>query len=282
MAALHRLRRPAWAIAPVVSIAGVVFAVRAAPNSARALTYLALVAVPVLAAGALAVLARGARPGRAALVLPLFALAWIDRGGLVGEASGLALEALSCVTLGCLLVAVAPRRWLRIGVVLMAAADTWLVVADLLQAPNAVLIAAHPAGGLPQLQRVLFGSATLGYGDLFVAGVVGALFAADAKLQRRAVLLAAALALASDLLFFVVRELPATVPIAIAMLAVDCSRRRRGAQAPVGTRADSRETTSSTVHSRTPIRSSSLSPRSYSPELASRTSAMRKSRSLAS
>jgi hypothetical protein len=115
----------------------------------------------------------------------------------------------------------------------MALVDAALVVADLLQAPNNVLNAAHPAAGLPQLQRALFGSALVGYGDLFVAGVVGAMLATNPRLQRRGALLAAGLALLFNLLFFVVKELPATVPIALALVIIDAheaglGRLRRG------------------------------------------------------
>ena len=122
------------------------------------------------------------------------------------------------MTLGSLLVALAPRYALKLGVVAMAAVDTALVVANLLQAPNSVLNAAHPAAGLPQLQRELFGSALMGYGDLFIAGVVGALLAYDRHVQRRAVVVAALLGLLFDLLFFAVNNLPATVPIAATLL----------------------------------------------------------------
>ncbi len=140
------------------------------------MTYLALVAVPALAALALGWLAWDAeqpRPLRALLVVPLFALAWADRGGMAGEAAALALSALSCAALGALLAAVTPPRWLAAGIVAMAAADAALVVSELLQRPNNALNAAHPAAGLPRLQSAVFGSAVMGYGDLFVAGVLG-------------------------------------------------------------------------------------------------------------
>ena len=45
-----------------------------------------------------------------------------------------------------------------------------LVVSEELQRPNNALNAAHPAAGLPRLQSAVFGSAAMGYGDLFVAG----------------------------------------------------------------------------------------------------------------
>jgi len=158
---------------------------------------------------------------RALLVVPLlFALAWADRGGLAGEASALALTALSCAALGALLAAVTPPRWLAAGIVAMAAADTALVVSELLQKPNDALNAAHPAAGLPRLQSAVFGSAVMGYGDLFVAGVLGALLASTMgrRWQLRGAALTMLLALGLDLLFFFVNELPATAPPALTLL----------------------------------------------------------------
>jgi len=233
---LERLRGPLWAIIPAASIVVVVLGLRAAAGAAQGITYLALVAVPVLAAVALARASRRARPPFALAVAPLFALAWIDGSGLAGQTAALALTALSCVTLGTLLAAVAPARWLKLGIVAMAAVDTWLVVSDLLQAPNNVLNAAAPAAGLPQLQYAPWGSAVMGYGDLFIAAVLGALLAREAnRRQGTATLLAAALALSFNLLFFFVNELPATVPIAVTLIVLD--RRvivRRLARRPTG------------------------------------------------
>ena len=181
LGALRRLRGRRWAVIPPLSIVGFVFVARGAEQaSAQGLTYLALVAVPLLAALALGWLAWNAhppRPARALLVAPLFALAWADRTGLAGEAAALALSVLSCVSLGVLLAAVTPPRWLAGGIVAMAVADTTLVVSDLLQRPNNALNAARPAAGLPQLQSATFGTAVMGYGDLFVAALLGALLA---------------------------------------------------------------------------------------------------------
>ncbi|HXS47759.1 MAG TPA: hypothetical protein VN756_09895, partial [Solirubrobacterales bacterium] len=107
----------------------------------------------------------------------------------------------------------------------MAAVDVWLVAAELLQGPNAVLTAAAPAG-LPRLQAIHFGSARMGFGDLFLAATLGCLLAAEGSRQVRAALLVAVLALASDLLFFAVDTLPATVPIALALALVEWHDRR--------------------------------------------------------
>jgi hypothetical protein len=236
LGALTRLRGRRWAAVPPLSVIGFVFVTRAAEKaSAQGLTYLALFAVPLLAASALGWLAWNAnppRPARALLVAPLFALAWVDRGGLAGEAAALVLSALSCVSLGVLLAAMTPPRWLAAGIVTMAVADTTLVVSDLLQRPNDTLNAAHPAAGLPRLQSAVFGSAVMGYGDLFVAALLGALLALTLGryTQRRAAVLAALLALSFDLLFFVIDELPATVPVALTLIVVVLVRRRRSSR----------------------------------------------------
>jgi hypothetical protein len=232
---VRRLRGRRWALIPPLSVIVFAIVVGAAERaSAQGLTYLALVAVPALAALALGWLTPRARPRRALLVVALFALAWGLRGMLVGEAAALALSALSCVALGVLLASVTPPRWLGAGIVAMAVADTALVVSDQLQKPNSALNAAHPAAGLPRLQDAVFGSAVIGYGDLFVAGVLGALLIVSLgrAQQARGAVLAAGFALAFDLLFFAVDELPATVPIALTLIAVMALRRRPARSAP--------------------------------------------------
>jgi hypothetical protein len=202
---------------PAGSIAVVIAAVGADSATADLLTYLALVAVPPLAALALAGICRGARPSLALLVAPLFAIAWAASGTLAGEACGLALSGLACVTLGTWLVALVPSGWLKLGIYAMAAIDAALVIADLLQGPNAVLAGAAPGAGLPRLQSEVFGSAMLGFGDLFIAATLGALLVRDHRPQFPAAALAAAIALSFDLLFLWVPELPATVPIALTL-----------------------------------------------------------------
>ena len=229
--ALGPLRGRRWALIPPLSIIAFVFGARAAQHaSAQGLTYLALVAVPALAVLAVGWLVRGARPRWTLLVGVLFALAWADGGQLPGEAAALLLSGLSCVALGVLLAALTPPRWLSAGIIAMALADTALVASDLLQRPNNALNAARPVAGLPQLQSAVFGSAVMGYGDIFIAATLGGLLALrfGRAAQRRAAVLTAALALASDLLFFAINELPATVPVALALVAVLLRRRRQG------------------------------------------------------
>ena len=223
---LERFRSGWWAVVPLGSIVVVIFGIEAASQSADALTYLALVAVPPLAAIALAGAARGGRPAYAVAVLPLFAIAWANRHGLVGEACGIALSVLACVTLGVLLAQVAPLSWLKVGIVLMAIGDTVLVVSQQLQAPNNLLNIAAPGLGLPQLQRAQFGSAVVGFGDLFIAAVFGAVLAAEGRRLGGPARLTLLIGLGFNLLFFVTDLLPATVPVALALIAVELTRTR--------------------------------------------------------
>lgn len=228
---LDRLRSRWWALVLPLSIVVVISAIAIDSASARFLTYLALIAVPPLAAVAVAWLIRGARLELALAVIPLFALAWAARGALGGEAAALALSALACVSLGWLVACIVPAPWLKLGIYVMAVVDTWLVASDLLQAPNAVLNTVAPGGGLPRLQLASFGSAVMGFGDLFVAATLGALLASyGRRLQLRGAALAAILCVAFDLLFFAVDELPSTVPVALTLAYLEVLSRRPKAE----------------------------------------------------
>src|SRR5438132_2492395 len=96
LAWIGRLGTRAWAAIPAASVLAFVIIARAAAHaSAQTLTYLALGAVPLLAALALGWLVGGARRAYVLLVPALFALAWVDRGGLAGELAAVLLAALT-------------------------------------------------------------------------------------------------------------------------------------------------------------------------------------------
>src|SRR5204863_2458121 len=118
----------------------------------------------------------------------------------------LLLTALGCLTLGWLLAAITPTSWLKLGIVGMAILDSILVFSHLLDQPNATLNAAAPAGGLPQLQYVSFGSAVMGYGDFFIAGVLGGVLVVDRRPQVPVAVACLVIAGCFDLLFFVTDE----------------------------------------------------------------------------
>jgi hypothetical protein len=224
---LRRLRGRAWALIAPASIVVVIVAINAASAVADGLTWLAFVAVPPLAALALGRAAHGASP-RAAIpaAAALLAVAWAAKGSLSGDVAAALLTALSCVALGWLIGAVTPTLPLKAGIVLMAAIDAYLVFSNELQGPNATLIAAAPLPSLPQLQFVQLAGASVGYGDLFIAGVFGAVVAVEGRSQLRAAALTLVLATAFDLLFWVFDELPATVPVALALVISEVGSRR--------------------------------------------------------
>jgi hypothetical protein len=223
--ALSRLRSGWWALWLPLPLAATIGAIALDSGSASFFTWLALIAVPPLAAAALGFVVRGARPWYAALAAPLFAIAWAAHGDLGGNAAALALSALACTSLGWLLACVVPERWLQLGILAMAAIDAYLVGTELLQQPNGVLNTAAPSANLPRLQLVHLGSAVMGFGDVFVAATLGAMLARDRRWQLRGALVAALAGCAFDLLFFTVDVLPSTVPIAVTLVIVELWRR---------------------------------------------------------
>jgi hypothetical protein len=228
---LQRFRGGWWALVLPLSIAVVIVAINLLPQSADVLTWVALLLIPPGCALALGWAMHGARWWLAPLAAPLLALAWADQTTRVGQLAATALIVGSCVTLGRLLAGAAPLTLLKLGLVAMAITDAILVFGNQLQAPNAVLIAAAPGAGLPQLQSASFGFASLGYGDFFAAGVLGGILALEGRSQLIAAAALLVVSYAWDQLFLVVDTIPATVPPAIVLIGYECvahvSGRRR-------------------------------------------------------
>ena len=67
----------------------------------------------------------------------------------------------------------------------------------------------------------------MGYGDIFLAAVLGAILVFEHRRRDSIALLTTVLALAFGLLFFFVRELPATVPVAVALVIAELRDRAR-------------------------------------------------------
>jgi hypothetical protein len=234
---LTRFGGRAWALVLPLSIAVVVAAITLVPGVAVALSWLALLGIPPLAAVALGWGMHGARPPLALLAVLLLVLGWTQQNTLAGDLALVALTALSCVTLGRLLAGLVPLGWLDLGIVAMAVIDAILMFGNQLQAPNQVLNTAVPAAGLPQLQYLAMPHASMGYGDVLVAGVLGGVLAARREPQWPVALLVLGLSVAWDTLFAFFDTLPATVPVAVAT--VVCALRRRRAWTVSGDRARS-------------------------------------------
>jgi hypothetical protein len=235
---LHRLRTGAWAWVLPISLGGTIALIAAFPGLAPSFTYLSLVALPVLAVPALVIpwLAtwRGPVVGVAAAAV-LFAVSWAAQGSMLGQGAALAITALSCTTLASYLCAVAPTRLLKVAIVVMAVLDAYLVFGQLLETPNTAINVASPGSGLPQLQFGAFGSALVGYGDLFIAATLGGVLVTRRMRWRGAAVVLGCSAV-FDLLFLVVGTLPATVPVAVALLILELVPRWARADARAVTR----------------------------------------------
>jgi prepilin signal peptidase PulO-like enzyme (type II secretory pathway) len=233
----QRFRRSGWVLVLPLSIAVVVAAIAAVPQSADVLTWVALILVPIGGALALGWAMRGGRPALAALAVPLLIVAWTMQDERAGELAALVLIAGSAITAGRLIAGVAPLDLLKAGVILMAVVDAVLVFSGNLEHPNDVLVAASPGAGLPQFQSASFNGAGLGYGDFFAAAVVGAIFAVERRPQFALAALMIAVALAWEQLFLVYDGvLPFTIPPALVLVAAEAhdlvrasrARRRSG------------------------------------------------------
>jgi hypothetical protein len=198
---LRALRHPLFATLPLLGLVGVVLWLRAAPQQAGALAEIALLGVPLLA------LIAAARTGLVALALVVaMVLVTIHDTHSV---------------LGALLVEVTPARWLGLGIAATAAVDLVLVASGFLGPATLALNSAGVTESLPQLQRVQLGPLTMGYADLFLPALVGALLATRARTRHWVALLTLCFALAAGSIFLVADRLPATVPVALALLVVE-------------------------------------------------------------
>ena len=207
-AVLLRLGGRGWALIAPVSVVLSVVAIAAASASADAITWIAFILVPIGCALALGWAAHGARPWLAVAVVPLLAAALAAPDDPFGRAARLVLIVGSVVTAGRLLAGVAPLRWLKVGVVAMAVIDAVFIFGDLWGDQNAAFDAAAPAAGLPRLQ-VADVEHLDGLWGLFVAGLVGAILAAERQPQLLAAVATLAAAQAWNQLFLVVDSLPA-------------------------------------------------------------------------
>lgn len=214
---LRALRHPLFAAVPLLALLGVVVWLRAKPGDAGALAELALLGVPLLA------LIAAARTGLIAfaLMLVLVVITVRDHHSVAGQLAALGLIAASCTVLGAVLVEVTPARWLGLGIAATAAVDLVLVASGFLAPATLALNSAGVADSLPQFQRVELGPLTMGYADLFLPALVGALLATRARTRHWVALLTLCFALAAGLVFLVADRLPATVPVALALLVVE-------------------------------------------------------------
>lgn len=215
---LARLRSPWFALVLPGSIAACVIAVCVWHDAAKGLADLALMASPPLAALSLGYAVRGARRRLIGLVPVLVGLIVLRPELWAAGAASVALTSLSAISLAAVVTSLTPLRWMKRSIVAMCVLDVVLVATGVLGPVADLLNAAAPGHGLPQLQSIDVGGITQGYGDLFLAAVLGRVIAIEGRGQIPIALLTLVLAMGLDSLLEFADTLPATVPAAVALL----------------------------------------------------------------
>lgn len=239
---LARLRSPAWTALLPLSIVVGTFYLLVAPGLASPTVLAAAVTTPLLAFIAVVAVVRA----RLA-VLPLAAVAGVlaiwatGMGGHVGTG---VVTALACMTVGAALQRLIPGRWLVLGVLAMSVVDITLLLSGPGYHQTAVLAAAQNNFHGPRFTGARLGGTTIGYPDLFLAALLGCALAGR-RSQLWAAGLLTAMAVAYDSMLAPGRLLPATVPIALTLVAVAGARyvrhrRARHASACADAAGDSR------------------------------------------
>ncbi len=219
-------RHPLLGLLPLVAIGGGVIALGTIPGAVAAVTDLAALAVPPLALVAALHVRRWALP--LAIVSPLLWLAaWrLPTSGWTQLAGDL-LIVLAGVSLGRLTGWIAPRGALVVGVLIATVVDIWQVLTVQVAPVSQALAAAAPPKGLPGLQQLELLGASMGWGDVYLAALVGAIVAVSVRATVAATAATAIAGLLLGLLFGTLDLLPATVPPTVGLLVAGVVERRR-------------------------------------------------------
>ncbi len=200
---------------PLAAIGGVALLIVEEPRAAEVATDIAAVGTPLAALAGLVAF----RLRVVALLVPaLYLVAW--RGsGRPAEVAGDLLIVGAAAALAWLTGMVAPRGGLVVGILAATVVDVYqVVVTDQIAVAAQALSAAAPAAGLPRLQELAFGTASMGWGDAYLAGLLGVVLAGETlRLRLAAVAVVAVVSLPFGLLFHWLDILPATVPVAVAL-----------------------------------------------------------------
>jgi hypothetical protein len=211
------LLRSRWlGLIPLAAIGGIVLLMGSYASLAQAATDVAAIATPILAcAGIVAFRIRWL-----ALLAPVaYLIAWKGSGRPVDIATDF-LIAGACATLAWLTGMIVTRGALAIGILVATAVDVYQVLVTKQVQPVAEELGkAVPVEHLPRLQQAVWAGASMGWGDLYLAGLLGVVLAVSARrirIEATCVLFVAGLVLGFG--FAVLDTLPATVPVSVALV----------------------------------------------------------------
>jgi hypothetical protein len=116
-------------------------------------------------------------------------------------------------------VAVVPTTVVKIGIGLWALVDLGVALSHRLAEASNPIVAATPVVATHlQFQRVALGSASMEWADFFVAAALGAVLVVEGRRRGPTALFLAFAAVAFSVCFLLTDVLPATVPVALALL----------------------------------------------------------------
>jgi len=223
--------RPVYGLIPLAGIGGGVLLLGNVEGGPERATDLAAIATPILAlAGWFALRVRWL-----ALAAPaLYVVAWQWPDTRWAEASADLLIIGACATLAWLTGLIAPRTALVVGILVATAVDVYQVLAEDVQPVSQALTAASPPADLPRLQEVVWGTASMGWGDVFLGALLGivAIESRDRLLPWVAAAVTFVAHLAWGLMFNVLDVLPGTVPVAVGLVAALAFERVRCRRIP--------------------------------------------------
>ncbi len=203
-------------LVPVAAVGGAVFLIGATESGAtRAAALSALVTPPA----AIATFWTGRYRLFGLVAAVAYVLAWRAGGDLADIAADVVI-CLACASWAWLTAVVAPRGALAIGLFIATGLDVYQVVAteDVAQV-SAALAAAPATMDLPKLVEATFQGASMGYGDLYAAALLGVVIAR----WRERLIASVALVLVGLVFGFAfawLDLLPALVPVAVVLGAV--------------------------------------------------------------
>jgi hypothetical protein len=225
---LRTLRSPFWAALLPGSIVAGTFLPLVMPSMALGLVLMAGVITPLLAAVAVLEVVRGPRTALLALALVLSVIAALI-SGWEGQLSATALTALGCLAVGTALARLIPRSWFVLGVLGMCLADVALLASGIGTSAAQLMASATRDVHGPVFSQADIGRVTTDYPDLVLAAVLGGFLAGRHRQLLAAVLVTVLGAAYGLLLLPIAHLLPATVPIALALLMLESVDARRAA-----------------------------------------------------
>lgn len=218
LGSLQRLRSPAWAAALPGCIVLGTFGPLGEPSFALCMILVAALATPPLAVVGVLGVMRGPRAALVALAVVAGMLATFA-SGVSGQLSASAVTALGALAIGAALARLIPARWVLAGFVGMCAVDVALLAAGVGEPAATIIGRAALHVPAPPFAHAQVGRVVLDYPDLVLAAALGA-FIAGQRGQLCAAALVTGLAATSLLIAPAHAPWPATVPVAMTLIAL--------------------------------------------------------------